>query len=117
MTWSEENRAIVRGLWEAGHSAGEIAFEIGCTRNAAIGIIYRGGYQQPPKKRRPAPPKAPPPTPPVQRVPKNGLTIFQLLDHHCRWPNGERPPFRYCGQTAIDGSSYCATHHRKAHHS
>jgi hypothetical protein len=52
----------------------------------------------------------------VQRVPKGGLTIFELLDHHCRWPNGERPPFRYCGQTAIDGSSYCAAHHRKAHH-
>jgi hypothetical protein len=64
---------------------------------------------------RPLPRPAPPKPEPRQAVPPEGLTFFDLREHHCRWPNGEQSPFVYCGQDKTSNSSYCAAHHRQAH--
>lgn len=122
--WTPANLTLVRDRWAGGYTAGQIAAELGVTRSAVMGVISRHHYQQPPKtKPRPQPllpkpangripPAPPPPTPAAER-----LTIWQLEEHHCRWPDGEQAPFRYCGQNKISGSSYCAMHHRRAHSS
>ena len=125
--WTFERRQLVRRLWERGFTATQIAarLDIIVTRNAVIGLVHRNrwghGMEPKAKPRKPSPrkhatrPLPRQPTPARQPVPPEGLTIFDLRDHHCRWPEGDRPPFRYCGQDKV-GPSYCATHHRKAHH-
>jgi GcrA cell cycle regulator len=125
--WTVERKALVRRLWERGYTATQIAnrLDIAVTRNAVIGLAHRNrwghGMRQEDKPRKPSPRKhATRPLPrsapePRQPVPAEGLTIFDLLDHHCRWPNGEQPPFQYCGHDKVDGSPYCAAHHRKAY--
>jgi len=125
--WTAERKALVRRLWERGFTATQIAnrLDIEVTRNAVIGLVHRNrwGHGMIPKDkpRKPSPRKhATRPAsrlvlPPRQPVPAEGLTIFDLREHHCRWPEGDRPPFQYCGQDKV-GPSYCAAHHRKAHH-
>lgn len=111
------------------------AFGVSYNRNACAGQVGRLralGKIGPSKvkivKRSPKPrmkvaviPETPPPreTPaePVQQEsaqapPSLDLTIYDLLDHHCRYPYGDRPPFLYCGQNAVEGVAYCPHHSR-----
>jgi GcrA cell cycle regulator len=44
-----------------------------------------------------------------------GLTIMQLGFETCRWPHGDRPPFRYCGHQSEPQRPYCAWHGQRAH--
>ena len=40
-------------------------------------------------------------------------TIYDLEQGICHWPSGalhDRPPFFYCGETAVLGRPYCDTH-------
>jgi GcrA cell cycle regulator len=55
-----------------------------------------------------APP--PPPEPPIGR-----FSLLDLRAGHCRWPNGERPDYRFCGAPQLFDSSYCSDHHAMAH--
>lgn len=45
--------------------------------------------------------------------------IMQLGRHSCRWPYGDpkEAGFGFCGRAVIEGSSYCAEHDHRAHHS
>ncbi len=51
-----------------------------------------------------------------------GVTIWQLQWHHCRWPTDHADPtpgighglMMYCGKRRIAGSSYCRHHHAVA---
>ena len=43
-----------------------------------------------------------------------GLPLVELEANDCRYPQGEGP-YLFCGQPAIEGSSYCAYHHRLCH--
>jgi len=128
--WTVERKALVKRLWGLGYTASQVAaqLDIKVTRNAVIGLVHRNRWAHgvmtmiKHKPRKPHPRKhvkRPVPRaielPPRKKVPAGGLTIFDLLDHHCRWPAGEKPPFRYCGREAITGSSYCTAHHRQAH--
>jgi len=44
-------------------------------------------------------------------------TLQQLENHDCRWPIGDpqAPDFHFCGQTKIQGLSYCECHARRAY--
>jgi hypothetical protein len=45
--WADPARVVqLRNLWEAGWSAGQIAKELGVTRNAVIGRVHRTGLPQ-----------------------------------------------------------------------
>ena len=47
-----------------------------------------------------------------------GLTVTDLMASSCRWPSGDPRDlrtFRYCGETAQDGSPYCERHARLAY--
>jgi hypothetical protein len=48
--------------------------------------------------------------------PIGSFTLLDLRHGQCRWPEGERPPFRYCGARVLEFSSYCEPHHSRAHH-
>lgn len=54
------------------------------------------------------------PQKPKRRPALPGLTIWQLQDHHCRWPIGEDPPYRFCGTDKQPGQPYCAEHTKLA---
>ena len=39
---------------------------------------------------------------------------FGLMDLRygvCKWPEGDAPPFAYCGDTALENGPYCDDHH------
>ncbi|MET0724358.1 MAG: GcrA family cell cycle regulator [Tardiphaga sp.] len=38
------------------------------------------------------------------------LSLYQLTPNSCRWPTGHSPPFSFCGDQKVDGSSYCLKH-------
>ena len=84
------------------------------TKNAVIGKAHRmkTGKQPftprlvvlPPKIDAPiAPPLAP-------LIPGLGLTIYQTNHNTCKWPNGDRPPYLYCGHRVHAGEVYCKRH-------
>jgi hypothetical protein len=74
---------------------------------------------RPPKMRpntRPLPPPEPYQAPPPPPLPPIGrFSLLDLRAGHCRWPNGERPDYRFCGAPQLFDSSYCAEHHALAH--
>ena len=106
-------------------------FKIELTRNACIGKAHRldlprrfqprltrKAVAKPAKKvirMKIYPP--PPPPPPEPRKPEPfTLLITELETGDCRWPSGgpyDRPPFFYCGEPAILGTSWCKKHARK----
>jgi GcrA cell cycle regulator len=140
--WSEARIRVVKRLWAEGASSGEIAEELGegFTRGAVLGKIRRLGLSR--KESAPEPivlvstkpatveaglpdhPKQQPavapqsvflPSPQPSSVAR-GLRIWDLRDHHCRWPLGaDCPPKLFCGAPAILGSSWCAEHRRLAY--
>jgi len=38
------------------------------------------------------------------------LTLLQLDFGVCKYPEGDKPPYLYCGQPTDDGASFCAEH-------
>ena len=111
------------------------------TKNAVIGKAYRAGIVIGNGKRpkrvqmgrvaafKPAKPAKPPTVPaqiaqPLEATPKaatpapddlsRSVGLLDLTPFHCRWPLGESP-FRFCGEAAIAGRSYCQTHHQIAY--
>lgn len=118
--WTAERVAELTRLWCAlGWSAGEIAREFGgaLSRNAVIGKVHRLGLKRgfhapsvriPPHRR----PTALPPEPPHAPF---TIRIEDLKYFHCRWPEGDGPPFLYCGARCRPDSSYCEEHFRRAH--
>ena len=76
----------------------------------------------PPKRKRPAKnpdrfflqffmvPLPPPPDPPI-----GSFGLHDLRQGHCRWPEGNYAPYRFCGARQMGGgSSYCLEHHARA---
>ena len=96
MDWTETTIANLKDLWQAGHSASEIAQRLGgISRNAVIGKAHRLGLQA-----RPSPIK--------QRAP----TVQRISGRTCVWPHGDPGDvnFHYCGDRAEPGRPYCAPH-------
>jgi len=87
-------------------------------RSLEIARASRHAPKHPPRKKPQAKPI--PPAPQFACEPVNGLrsvdvrtrdiTIYELTDQTCRWPQGERAPFVFCGCPVWETSSYCAEH-------
>ncbi len=118
MGWTDERVELLRKLWLDGHSASQIAKQLGeVTRNAVIGKVHRLGLSgraapsqparpvfkaprpprpansAPPPQRRPAEVRLAPPAPsppPMVHVEEPGTaTVLTLGAHMCKWPIGD----------------------------
>jgi GcrA cell cycle regulator len=133
-TWTAERVAQLRSGVGAGLSCAQIANEIGVSRNAVIGKINRLGLS---RGRNPAAPRrnsASGRRPQVltQRLVLKALftsapvaddvvssepcSLLNLAPRKCRWPiSGATAAFTFCGNTTVEGMSYCAGHARMAY--
>ena len=51
MSWNDERVNTLKKLWAEGHSASQIAKQLGgVTRNAVIGKVHRLGLSAPPRR-------------------------------------------------------------------
>ena len=145
MGWTDERVEMLKRLWLEGHSASQIAKQLGgVTRNAVIGKVHRLGLSgratpsQParpafkaPRPARPAP-SSPhiqrravehhvPAAPPVRAVPyveaPGTATVLTLGAHMCKWPIGDpaTDEFTFCGRRASEEGPYCVEHARLAY--
>jgi GcrA cell cycle regulator len=135
-TWTAERVARLKSGVNAGLSCAQIANEIGVSRNAVIGKINRLGLS------RGRNPTAPRPRDGVlirrpkvltQRLVLKALfesapiagdvvssepcSLLNLTPRKCRWPISGvgSVDFTFCGNTTVDGMSYCAGHARIAY--
>lgn len=97
--WTPERVAELTKLWATGLSASEIGRRMGITKNAVVGKVRRLDLTM---RRAPAPPK---------RLP-SVVTLDRLSANMCSWPQGEpgTDEFRFCGEPALPGKPYCASH-------
>jgi GcrA cell cycle regulator len=134
MAWNDDRIAALKSLYKAGHSAGQIAAELGCSRNAVIGKINRLGIRNRLDMRaKPGTPRTReetgrlaietkmspflPPDPLTPAVMRR-CTILQLTDKICHFPIGDprEPGFHFCGNDgAGDGVPYCPYHARMSY--
>jgi GcrA cell cycle regulator len=145
MGWTEERVEVLKKLWLDGHSASQIAKQLGgVTRNAVIGKVHRlglSGRATPSQPARPAfkaPRPARPatssphiqrrvaehhvaPTPVVRAAPyveaPGTATVLTLGAHMCKWPIGDpaTDDFTFCGRRASTDGPYCVDHARLAY--
>ena len=132
MSWTHERIEHLKKLWEAGHTASNIATELGgITRNAVIGKAHRLGLSGRMKskskvssvsivrrKKMPANrnSKIIELTTSVSE-PMNPISFAGIKDGLCRWPVGEPEDldFKFCGRSSNDGVVYCDEHHSLAY--
>jgi GcrA cell cycle regulator len=129
--WTEERLEILRTMLAQKYSFGVIGARLGVSRNAAIGMARRKGYEcmRPQGTNGGTPgelprPKVSPPMPQVTNdmlVPlcteKGGhITMLDLTHKTCRWPIGDptEASFHFCGHPPVPGRPYCPYHHRIA---
>lgn len=139
MSWTDDRVEILKKLWGEGHTAAEIAKELGgVTRNAVIGKAHRlklsgraSPIQQAPKKTasnanaKPAPEKKPAPVvaPAVEAILESDKTrkrmaLTDLKPNQCRWPIGDPQDkdFGFCGAHGADSAMpYCPEHAQLAY--
>ena len=140
-TWTTERVALLKSRIEAGHSCGQIAREIGVSRNAVIGKANRlglsrfksatSGQGERTGPRRIARPRSATQhrtllalwakeLPGFAEAPAdsaNRCSLIELQQWHCRWPIGEPASenFGFCGNPPVDGLPYCPAHARMAY--
>jgi GcrA cell cycle regulator len=140
-TWTTERIALLKNRIDAGLSCGQIAREIGVSRNAVIGKANRLGLSrfksetagQPegrgtPNIARPRiatqhrtllalRPKAPLAFVEMPGDSGNRCSLFELQQWHCRWPIGDptAEDFGFCGNKPVVGLPYCPVHARAAY--
>jgi GcrA cell cycle regulator len=140
MTWTDERVDLLKKLWAEGHSAAQVAKQLGgVSRNAVIGKVHRLGL---PQRASPSRPAKRPQRPGRQR-PMNGAlqarprlasaepsvpmpdlapmtfedgapaNVLTLKETMCKFPIGDpaEPGFAFCGRGACSGP-YCADHAR-----
>ena len=140
-TWTTERTALLKNRIDAGLSCGQIAREIGVSRNAVIGKANRlglsrfkgatAGQVEQTGTRKNTHPKivtqhrilralwVKPPLA-LAEAPgdsANRCSLFELQQWHCRWPIGDptSEDFGFCGNKPVDGLSYCPAHARIAY--
>ena len=143
--WTEARVLLLKKLHLEGVTFTGIAFELGCTRNAAIGKARRVGLEREKPERIHNPnsnlpnrryTRAPWVVPgllangkkiksklehalltdlPPEEVP-NPVKLLDLEKHHCRWPvHPFGEPALFCGGDALKGYPYCGHHCRMAY--
>jgi GcrA cell cycle regulator len=145
MGWTDERVETLKKLWLEGHSASQIAKQLGgVTRNAVIGKVHRLGLSGRATPSQPARPvfKAPRPARPVTASPHiqrrvaehhappttalrpapyveapGTATVLTLGAHMCKWPIGDpaTDEFTFCGRRSSDEGPYCVEHARLAY--
>lgn len=145
MSWTDDRVSLLKKLWGEGHTAAEIAKQLGgVTRNAVIGKAHRlklSGRVSPiqqnkkpanknvaqnkkadkptvvttQKSRAPTPVIATETTAPTKR--EKLYTLMELKPRMCRWPCGDpkEKDFGFCGDHAMAGLPYCAEHAKVAY--
>lgn len=53
---------------------------------------------------------SPAPLPMTEPAPENLITLMELKADSCRWPYGDKAPYKFCGQKICGSRSYCQTH-------
>jgi GcrA cell cycle regulator len=140
-TWNSERIEQLKSCFDAGLSCGQIAREIGVTRNAVIGKLSRLGLSRP-RAARPRPPERKPAnswrprlvtqhriletvraqsvlTAEVAIPDGPGCSLLELSQGSCRWPIDDpcASGFLFCGIAPVKGLPYCARHARIAYQS
>ncbi len=142
MSWTEDRVSLLKKLWGDGHTAAEIAKELGgVTRNAVIGKAHRlklsnrvSPIQQNKKPankntKRKVTEKAKSSSTSVAKSPEETVLretyvpsgkLYDLTDlkpRMCRWPSGDprEEGFGFCGEHTISGIPYCAEHAKVAY--
>ena len=140
--WTDARIAELKELWFEGYSASECGKKLGVSRNSVIGKIHRLGLTGSDRKRRITSMRNPRTAPAhlleteqqvssekiekIEKIltgpeipqmrsdlrPPFTLTLLELKPGMCRWPSGERAPYRFCGAPQADQSSYCDEHRR-----
>src|SRR6266705_1718027 len=139
-TWTTERIALLKNRIDAGLSCGQIALEIGVTRNAVIGKANRLGlsrFKSPVRQpegtcaskiarprnvtqRRILRELRSKPQLAFAEVPGgnvNRCSLLELQQWHCRWPISDpgAEDFGFCGNNPVKGLPYCAAHARMAY--
>ena len=93
--WTFELIADLERLWKEGASTAEIGRKLGCSKNAVVGKAHRLGL--------------PPRPSPIRR---STVTVASFSGPVCQWPVGDprSPSFHFCGEPAVAGKPYCASH-------
>jgi GcrA cell cycle regulator len=139
-TWTMERIALLKSRIDAGFSCGQIAREMGVSRNAVIGKANRLGLSRlkratagnleqsrnnsrsnlvTPRERLARALKAKPqlalPEAPADSTAR--CSLLELQQWHCRWPIGDPRcgDFGFCGGKPVDGLPYCLGHARMAY--
>jgi len=136
MTWTTERVAMLRSCVSAGLTCGQIAREIGVSRNAVIGKINRLGLSRGRNATgsgtRIAVPRRRPhvltqrlaleamfPSEHVREdvVSAEPCSLLNLAPQKCRWPisNSGTATLSFCGNITAGGMSYCIGHARMAY--
>jgi GcrA cell cycle regulator len=136
--WTTERIALLKNRIEAGFSRGQIAREMGMSRNAVIGKANRlglFGVKGPVRQLDPSAKIARPRKVTQRRILQalranlqlaftevvgdcaNRCSLLELQQWHCRWPISDpgAEGFGFCGDNAVKGLPYCATHARMAY--
>ncbi len=105
--WTPQRLAQLEQLWSAGATAQAIAAQLGVSRSAVMGKLFRLRKAAEKLARK-------------QRGKKRGLSLFELTDKTCRWPIGEpgSDKFHFCGEPGADlelDQPYCAQHRQRAY--
>jgi GcrA cell cycle regulator len=139
--WTTERIALLKNRIDAGLSCGQIAREIGVSRNAVIGKLSRlnltrDGEVRPPPRKRAAKGQRPKTRPRLQYQMLKALygepqpvaydepihnghccSLLELSEERCRWPISTPglADFCFCGNTPLQGLPYCPGHTRLAY--
>jgi GcrA cell cycle regulator len=137
-TWTTERIALLKNRIEAGFSRGQIAREMGMSRNAVIGKANRlglFGVRGPVQQLDPSAKIARPRKVTQRRILQalranlqlaftevvgdcaNRCSLLELQQWHCRWPISDpgAEGFGFCGNNPVKGLPYCAAHARMAY--
>lgn len=111
--WSLDRERLLRQLWDGGHSASQIALQLGgVSRNAVIGKARRLNLNPKPASRQ-QPATAAWPAESVARP------IHAQSDSpraHCQWIDGDVPgDWSFCQAPRRARSSYCEKHHARCY--
>lgn len=144
MSWTDERVSVLKKLWGEGHTAAEIAKQLGgVTRNAVIGKAHRlklsnrvSPIQQ---NKKPANANKRIEKKPVEKAktvtvktkeavskvvveekkvnPEDLYSLMDLQPRQCRWPSGDpkEKDFGFCGEKSMAGLPYCAEHAKVAY--